>query len=221
MDEEFWSLWPGVILGAEEDGDSNDDEGSDDENDENQGDDDAEGSDDSADDENQSKEDDKAKLLKALAAERRNNKKLDRENRRLKAAKATEDSEEKTTIETAQNREREANARAEKLAAGLLQRDINAAITRAAQELKFLDPDDAISGVDRGLIIADQDDEDPTDIDIDMDTVKAAVKALATKKPHYLSTGTDDGKPSGSPFGGKGKKKVNEEEALRELYPSL
>jgi hypothetical protein len=218
-DEKFWSLWPGVILGAEGDEDQNEGDGSDEDEEEEEEESD---SDADADKDKKPKEDDIAKLQKALNAERRAAKRLERENKRLKAGKTQEDQQEQADLETERNKSREAMQKAEKLASGLLQRDLNSAIEKAARELGFLDPDDAIAGVDRTKIDFDQDDEDPTDIDIDLDTVKLAVKALATKKPHYLTRGTDDGEATGSSFGGskKGKKK-NEEEALRELYPGL
>lgn len=220
MDELYWSLWSGVILGAEGDGSESDEEGSDEESEEDEN----EGSDDEDPDNEKPKgitQEDFDKLQKALASERRNNKRLDRENRRLKTTKTAESNEEQQNLETAQNREREATARAEKLAAGLLQRDLNAAIEREARELKFLDPQDAIALVDRTAIIYDQDEDDPTDIDIDLDTVKAAVKSLATRKPHYISKGTDDGEATGSAFGGKKRKSKNADDELRDLYPSL
>jgi hypothetical protein len=88
--------------------------------------------------------------------------------------------------------------------------------------MKFLDADDAIAGVDRSLIDADQDDEDPTDILVNEETVRAAVKALAARKPHFIRTGTEDGEPTGSPFGGrKGGSKKSSEDTLRDLYPAL
>jgi hypothetical protein len=219
MDELYWSLWSGVILGAEEDGSEGGDENSEDESDADEN----EGSDgDGSNDENESsKEDDIAKLQKALASERRLNKLKDRQINKLTKAKTAESNEEQQNLETAQNREREAIARAEKLAAGLLQRDLNAAIEREARAMKFLDPADAIALVDRTAIVFDQDEDDPTDIDIDQDTVKAAVKSLATRKPHYISKGTDDGEPTGSAFGGKKRKSKDADDELRELYPSL
>lgn len=221
-DEKFWNLFPGVILGAEGDENSEGSDGSDDSDEADEEDDESDSEVDNADQSENKTAEDIAKLQKALAAERRAAKRLERENKRLKAGKTEEDQQEQADLETERTRSREAIQRAEKLAAGLLQRDLNAAIEREARSLGFLDPDDAIAGVDRTKIDFDQDDEDPTDIDIDIDTVKAAVKALATKKPHYLSRGTDDGGATGSPFGGSRKKgKKSDADSLKELYPSL
>ncbi|AVR56909.1 scaffolding protein [Microbacterium phage Triscuit] len=219
-DEKFWNLFPGVILGAE--GESEDSENESEEEEEEEEEEDSNSDADADKDKGKDPEKDIAALQKALNAERRLAKKLDRENRKLKAGKTEESEQEQADLETERNRSREATQKAEKLAAGLLQRDLNAAIEKAARAAGFLDPDDAIAGVDRTKIDFDQDDEDPTDIDIDEDTVKAAVKALATKKPHYLTRGTEDGDATGSPFGGSRKKgKKTDADTYRELYPSL
>jgi hypothetical protein len=220
---DFWSQWPGVILGAEgEDpkpGENPEEDPEDPEDPE--GDPDDKGEADADKPEGKSAAD-FAALQKALSAERRLNTKLTRENSKLAATKETKEAEKDETIEEAKQKELAATQRAEKLAAGLLKRDIDTAIKEAARDLKFLDVEDALNGVDRSKIVADQDDDDPTDIEIDEDTVKAAVKALATRKPHFLNSGTDDGEATGSQFGGsKRRTKADEEAALREYYPSL
>jgi hypothetical protein len=220
---DFWNQWPGVILGAEGDedntnGSSEETEGEEDED--NSG---EESGDESTNDDKPSGKsaEDFAALQKALDASRRITKKQDRELARLRASKETKETEKDESVEEAKQRELAATQRAEKLAAGLLKRDIDTAIKEAARDLKFIDVEDALNGVDRSTIVHDQDDEDPTDIDIDIDTVKAAVKKLATSKPHFLNKGTDDGEATGSQFGGSRKSKKSSDEALRELYPSL
>lgn len=216
---DYWNQWPEVILGADGENDG-DQEGSDDDGD----DDDEDDSNDDSDQDQQNKPpsaEDVAKLQEALAKERRLNKRLARDNTRFKNAQGTKQQQDLDELEQTKAREAEATTRAEKLAAGLLKRDIDTAIKEAARELKFLDVTDAIDGVDRSAIVFDQDDEDPTDIDIDLATVQAAVKKLSTKKPHFISRGTDDGEPSGSGFGGTKKTKKTTEDALKELYPSL
>lgn len=220
---DFWNLWPEVIFGREGD-DGADDSSNEDGGDEDEDDSGEESGDESTDDTNKDADkskDDIAELQKALAAERRVTKKLERENRRLAASKETKDAEKDESLEETKQSEQAAIARAEKLAAGLLKRDIDSAIKEAARELKFLDVEDALNLVDRSKIVADQDDEDPTDIDIDEDSVKAAVKALAARKPHFLNKGTDDGEATGSQFGGSRKAKKQSEDAFKELYPSL
>lgn len=216
---DFWNQWPRVIQGAE--GEADDppaEEENDDPDDPDAG--------DNPEEQEENGDDDKAKadlaaVQKALEAERRITKRLDRENRRLKATQEAKKEEKDESLEATQQEAQLAKAKAEKLAAGLLRRDVDAAIKDAARELKFLDVEDALNGVDRSKIVFDQDDEDPTDIDIDLDTVKIAVKALATRKPHFLNKGTDDGDATGSPFGGSRKKKQDDEATLREYYPSL
>ncbi|MEG2887278.1 MAG: hypothetical protein RR853_09145, partial [Aurantimicrobium sp.] len=155
-DEKFWSLFPGVILGAEGEGDEGDGDGSDDGDEEDEEEEDESGSDSDA---NKSSKtaDDIAALQKALATERRNNKKLLRENKKLNTGKTEETEQEQADLETERTRSREATQKAEKLAAGLLQRDLNSAIEKEARALGFLDPDDAIAGVDRTKIDFDQD----------------------------------------------------------------
>lgn len=219
--DDFWNLWPRVILGRE--GDEA----------ENNGGDDGENSDDDddADDEDNQNNSDKPtgrtdedweNLQKALNAERRANKAKDRELRKVQNQKAAKDQEENDTLEEAKQREAAANTKAEKLAAGILKRDIDSKIREIARDMKFIDVEDAVNLVDRTQISADQDTEDPTDIDIDEDTVKAVVKALAVKKPHFLNRGTTDGEPTGSAHGGSRRRnKQTDEEALREHYPSL
>ena len=223
---DFWNDWPRVIRGHEDTGadnsQSNEDPNIDDEDPDNA----------SGDPSNQEQSDntgsggktaeDFANLEKALQAERRNNKRLDREVRRLQAAQGQKQETENEDIEAERQKSQAAQARAEKLAAGLLRRDIDSAIREAARELKFIDVEDAIAGVDRSAIIADQDDEDPTDIDVDNDSVLKAVKALAAKKSHFIRKGTDDGEPTGNPNGGSRKRnKATAEEAYRAHYPSL
>ena len=219
MHDDYWNQWPGVILGAEDDDDGSDpnegnDSDSDDEDDDsNEGDQGNEG--------NQPSADDVAALQRALQAERRNNKRLTRENNRFKASQDRQNNDEANELEETRTKLQESTSRTEKLAAGLLSRDLNKAIEDEAKKQNFIDPSDAINGVDRLKLVYDQDDEDPTDIDIDLASVVAEVKRLAASKPHFISRGTDDGEPSGSGFGGSKKQKKNSEDQMRELYPSL
>ena len=132
-----------------------------------------------------------------------------------KLAEAGELEREKTLRERAEER----NA---KLAQGFLRSNIDRAIEKAAQEAKFIDPDDALQGVDRQKITYEQDAEDPTVVTVDLKSVKAAVTDLATRKKHLVRASTEDGEPTGSPFGGgTTRKKTTDEDTLREQYPSL
>lgn len=218
---ELEELLPVVFFGAEGEGD--DESGSDESDDDDAGSDDDNGSDNEHDDAN----DPKVKGLKsALAAERA---RADAAEKKLKAAqaKAAKDQSDreladKSEVEQAQTREQNANGRAAKMAAGLLRRDLDDAIRAAAVKLNFIDPSDAISGVDRAKLTYTQDEDDPSIIDIDLKTVETEVKAIATKKPHFIQAGTDDGEPTGGQFGRGGKKKKqSSEDALKDKYPGL
>lgn len=217
---DFWNQWPEVIFGREGEEDN--------EGDNNEGDLDDDSNDDDGNDDNDKSgqstgrtDSDFENLQKALKAERRENAKNARELKKLQQAQGNKDQKEQSDLDAAKNELQETKARTEKLAAGLLKRDIDSKIRAAARELKFLDIEDALNGVDRSKIAFDQDPDDPTDIDIDEDSVNSVVKALATKKPHFLSRGTEDGEPTGSTMGGSRKKKKSTEETYKEHYPSL
>lgn len=105
------------------------------------------------------------------------------------------------------------------LAESLLKRDLDAAIRTAAKN--FIDPADAVDGIDRAAIVYEQDPNNPSIITIDTKTIDKAVKDLATKRPHYLKTGTSDGQPTGSPLGNQRQQHKGTDDALKEFYPSL
>lgn len=196
-------------------GDNNDDENDEDEEDE--------------DEKPPSNSGDNADALKsALRKERKLRRDAEREAKRLK--KDADSSQENLDAETARKEASTAKSTAEKLAGRLRDAAIDNAIIKAAG--KFVDPDDAIRLIDRGEIDVDQDDDDPSEISVDAESVKEALEALAKKKPHLLkgsNTEEDEGgegeppKPSGSKFsGGKKPKKSDLDEAkLREMYPAL
>lgn len=166
---------------------------------------------------------DTAGLKSALEKERKANADKDRELRRLQKAEEDRANAEKTEVQRAKDDAEKAKSRSERLAAGFLSEKLNNAIRVAANKANFHDPDDAIMAVDRDMISYEQDDEDPAKVTIDKKTIESAVKKLATSKPHLIKTGTDDGGPTGSQFGGgtRGSKKDADEAALREKYPAL
>ena len=218
------SLLPAVIFGAEGEGEG-EGEGSDNgaegsENGEDEGD---AGSGNSSDNEHDDANDPKVIGLKnALATERKRAEAA--EKARKAAQKKLDDAalKDKSEIEQAQIRERQATERAEKLAAGFVRTSIDAAIEKAARDMKFIDPSDAVSGVERKNIEFTQDDDDPSRVEVDLKTVTAAVKALAARKAHFISSGTDDGEPTGGQFGrGNQQKKKTSEETFKEKYPAL
>lgn len=206
-----------VIIGAEGDEENSNDESGNDEQDQEET---PKGSssDSSDNSEHDDADDPKVKgLKKALETERRERKRLERDAKTRQDADEEAELKTKTEVEQANIREQKATEKAAKLAQGMLRTSLNAAIAKAASN--FIDPNDAIDGVDRSAFSFTQDEDDPSEITIDVKTVEKAVKDLATKKPHYLKTGTDDGEPSGSNF--RRQKKATGDEAYKEHYPSL
>lgn len=166
--------------------------------------------------------DDTAGLKSALAKERKAARDEKKRADALQREKDARELAEKTAIEQAEIKAQEAAARAARLAEGLLNRDLEAAITRAAQALNFIDVTDALAGVDRTSLVYEQDEDDPTQITIDLKTVEREVKRLATAKPHFVKAGTDDRDATGSNFGNGGRKPTKTPlEVYQEKYPSL
>lgn len=217
--EDLELLLPSIIFGAEgegdgddsgDSGDNDDDAGSDDDNDDDAGD----GDDD--------KPDPAAGLKSALQKERARANALEKRLKAEDRKKAEAALKEKTELEQSQIKQQAAEDRASKLAAGFLRSNIDRAIERAAAKAGFIDTSDALLGVDRKNIVADQDDDDPQNVTVDEKSVRDAVKALATAKAHLLRKGTDDGEPTGGQFGrGQKQKKLTSEEALQAKYPAL
>lgn len=177
--------------------------------------------DDDDDDESDHKPDNNDALKSALQKERAERKRLARDAKAMKARLDALDDKEKSETDKAKDLSSKSAAQVEKLATKLRDTAVDNAIERMAAQLKFQDPDDAVTLVDRALIEVDQDDDDPAEIDLNLDSVKAAVEALAKKKPHLiLKEETKD--KSGSKFNGPKKTpKEADDEALRKLYPAL
>lgn len=226
MDSNFpYWLQPGMIIwGAEEENSngSDDSNDSDDDSDEDGSNDDSGdgGNEESGTDESNS-EGNTAGLKKALQEERRKAreserklKKIERDQQRASASKDDLLKEAQTELETT-------NQRVTKLSNGFLNLKLNAAIEAAARKSRFRDTDDALSMVDRSLITYDQDEDNPSDVDIDLKSVESAVKKLAGTKKHLIAAGTDDGHGTGGQFGTKGGSKKTTEEELRAKYPNL
>lgn len=160
-------------------------------------------------------------LRTALASERKSTKDMAKQLRVLQKEKEDRDLSEKTDIEQANTRAERATEKAEKLAAGIRNRDVSAAIKQAAQDAGFIDVSDALEGVDRSGLTIEQDDDDPSIVTLDKKAIEKLVKDLGTKKPHFLKKGTDDGEPSGSQFGGNRRKAKTADEDYKDKYPSL
>lgn len=168
--------------------------------------------------------------LTALRAERKLKREAEAEARRLKAeneALKRKDLEEvdrlKAELGDATTRDTETQSKLQKLTDGFRTSAVKTALMEEAKKQKFIDVNDALDGVDYSTLAVEQDEEDPTQVTIDLKTVTAAVKKLATSKPHYINKGTDDGDATGSSFGGSRNKGGTQtsEEKLKGLYPNL
>jgi hypothetical protein len=198
----YW-LQNTIIIGREGEDDSND-EGDD-------------SGDDDQDDEDEDKGGDAER--KKVKEERRARRKAEREAREAKQAK--DDDAEAKELDKEKKAREASDSKVGRLAARLLEKELTDAIMAEARNQKFIDPSDALLDEVRKAIDYDQDDEDPSDIDIDEDTVKAAVTKLAKKKAHLIGK-PNEGEPSGSRFRTNGKPAgKTDEEALKGLYPSL
>lgn len=211
--------WPEVIEGAEEEvPDSSQAAGDEQSND------DADQSHEDSEDEPDEPEEltaaDRAALLEALRKEREARRQYEKKVRQQEQAQREAELAEQGELAQAQAKLQEANQRNEQLLNGIRRDRVNRAIEKAAEKLRFIDLDDALAQTDRQNIQITED-EDELFI-IDQASVEAAVKALATKKPHLVRVGTEDGGPSGSGFGAKGRKKTGaSEEEILERYPAL
>lgn len=196
-------------------------------------DDDPDPSGDNDDDDPDPSEEEEDGRVTALKAERRirrekeaEAKRLKRENDQLKRKDLAETERLQAELKDAQDNSEVTNAKFQKLVDGYRNNAIRDAIVKEAEKLNFIDTSDAVNyfdGVDKiELFAVEQDEDDPSVITIDNKLVTSALKKLATSKPHYISKGTEDGKASGSPFGGSRRKPDKDEDMkLRELYPNL
>lgn len=205
--------------GSGDEGDNSEDNGQEDED---------EGQDDGSGGSPSSDSNDPAALKKALEEERKGRRDERRARRKAErerdaAVKQQTESDEAKDIEAERQRRTASEEKTQRLAARLLSKERDDAILAEARRQKFIDPTDALTDEIRGVVIVDQDDEDPSDIEVDEDSVKKAVTALANRKKHLLSA-PGDGQPSGSKFrqrqGAKDDVKTDDQK-LRELYPSL
>jgi hypothetical protein len=213
----FW-LQNLVITGREEGDDEGEDNQDGDEGDEGDegNNDDGSGDGDGDNDEPVTKAD-LEKVQKALKEERRLRREAQKALRQKQ--KDTKDEADSANDAEAQKKIRDAETKAEKLAARLRRREVDSAILEAARAVGFIDPTDALTDSIREAVDVDQDEDDPSDIDVDLDSVKDAVKDLAAKKKHLVGQGTP-GEPSGGKFR-KGKKKGDEDAGILAHYPSL
>lgn len=167
--------------------------------------------------------DDKEELKEALRKERIERKKHERAAKKLQREKDEGSQEEEKDLQKTREENGKLKENTGKLATKLREREVTAAIEKAARDANFIDTDDAIKGIDRSLIDVDQDDEDPSVVDVDLDSVKAAVKKLATAKKHLIKVPAP-GTKSGSTFsgsGGSGGDGKPTDQTLVDKYPAL
>lgn len=166
---------------------------------------------------------DNAALLKALQEERALRKKAEKDTaRRNQADKDKELLEQGELVKLKADVEAR-DERIKKLGTSYYKDKVEAAIREEARKANFIDVSDAVAGVDRTIIAAEQDDDDPSVVVIDPANLTKAIKQLAEAKKHLIKQGTDDGEPTGSSYGGgKGKsKEKNSAENLQNIYPNL
>ena len=220
-----------LITGAEEEenqtssDDSGDASGSDDSSNGNENDSDDSGTSE-GDSEHDDSDDPKVKGLKSALRKEREQRRTDaaelRELRKLKKAEEDRQLAEKTELEQAQIKLQAHEAKLEKLAEASRRSALRAAVLAKAEELRFIDPTDALAGVDLGSISVEQDEDDPSDVKVDEAKVNDLVKKLANQKKHLIKpSGTSDGSATGSQFGNTKRKGSADEAALRAKYPHL
>lgn len=183
------------------------------------------------------KEEDLSNLKSALAKERQDRKRFEKELKKLQKRDADAELDKKGEVEKLAAQLQKSQDALGKFGPKFLQRAINDAIRDAATDSKllggkvFADVTDALALVDRQDLDYEQDEDDPSEVEIDVKSVQAAVKALAEKKKHLLTGDIDTEEeeerppshqpPSGSRFNGKKKKNEADEAALKLRYPSL
>ena len=194
---------------TEEEGESEESEDNDDDGEEGEG------------EEDKGKEDTTA-LKSALQKERRARKINERELKKLQKAINDAGDKEKSESDKAKEDASKAESKAQKLAERLKESAIDNAIIKLSSKLKFRDTDDALKLIDRDSIEVDQDEDDPTKIELDEDSVKSALESLAKLKPHLILA-DGQGAPSGGKFnGGRGKSQQElNDSALTERYDAF
>jgi hypothetical protein len=216
------------IIGFEDDDeDSSDDDDSNDDSDDEEDDEDSEEGNDSSDsDEEEDEDDDKPVTQKdirglksALKKEREARKLAQRELRKLKAKpKVTKKA---NSDDSEEDKDQGPSEREVRLAARLRDQAVDQVITKFASKMNFVDIEDAINLVSRKDIDVNQDEDDPTDVIIDEETVEDALKDLIKRKKHLVQAPVSKVR-SGSKVTGKNNgKKVTDKEALKKKYRAL
>lgn len=167
------------------------------------------------------KEKDTAGLMSALNKERKERKRLEKEAKTLRQFKDDKESENATEAQKATKKAEAAEAKTERLAKKLRTQALDIAIAKYAGNLKFRDVNDALTQIRREDDWIDQDEDEPSEIEVDEGAVEKAVKKLAGEKKYLLEVEGEE-LPSGSKFGGgKNKNEEMDEAALRDKYSAL
>lgn len=207
----------------EEDEDDSDDEDEDDDSDDDSEDDEDSEEDEEDDDESKPKPKKNIEGLKsALRKERMARRKAEKDNKRLKArlrgrGNGSEDKDDDKDKKPKDDEDTGPSEREKRMADRLLSREIDGVVLAVAHKLRFIDAQDAVRLVSRKSIVFDQDDEDPSDIEIDEESVEDAVKELARKKKHLIAP-RGSTKKSGSKVAGRRKKDQMSDDEIRKKY---
>lgn len=170
-------------------------------------------------------EDDLAAIKAALRKERKLRRDFEKKSKRYEKESKDASDQEASELAKATKRGDQAEARVDKLAQRLSTQAVDMVIASTANKLKFLDIDDATKLVDRDMIDVDQDDDDPSEISVDKESVEEALKKLAKEKPHLITAhGTIE--TTGGKFGGSRNSRQQDDtkaqqEADLKRYPAL
>lgn len=161
-------------------------------------------------------------LKTALETERKNNKEMAKQLKKLTDAQEAAANKDKTDGEKATIEANKAKTQTAALATKLKDGAVNLVILKHAGVLKFADVDDALRLIDRDAVTVTQEEDDPSDVEVDEASVKKALEKLAKSKPHLIKV-EGSGGPSGGKFGGggKGDKGKLSDEELKKKYPAL
>lgn len=211
----LWDLLNVTLRGFEGD----DDDGGDNSNDDGGDDEDNKGDNDEGDKGDKDQGNDG--LKSALRKERQARRQLEKELKEFRKFKEEQEAKDKSDTDKAKDEATKAQQKAERLAARLRENAVDNEIIKIGTKLKFRDIDDALKLINRDDIEVEQDEDDPSDLQIDSKTVEEALKALAKAKPHLLIA-EGEGQRTGSKFGGGQKSQEQlDEEALMARYPAL
>lgn len=173
-------------------------------------------------------------LKTALDRERRDRKALQAKVRAFEAAEKARTDAEKSDVERLTGDKTTAEEKAQKLIAGYKTSFLRTAVLEAARTAGFADPTDAMRGEVLDDLGVEQDDDDPSIVEIDTKELNRRVKQLLKDKPHYKGSAAGDNQQnqnqqqgrSGSKFGGGNGNQSAEQTAARRaelnrLYSAL